>query len=94
MKFRELRQVMTVRDCRFEILSGNRINISKGKLRTQVFYASEGRDVDPNTIHKIRHDLDLDDEHGYDSDIFYNASPRIDEFINKYRRILDRLAKL
>ena len=94
MKFRELKRVLSVRGCDFEILSGNRINILRNALRTQVFYASGGREVDGNTIHKIRHDLQLDDEHGYDSDIFYNAGRRIDDFINRYRKTLDRLAKL
>jgi death-on-curing protein len=34
------------------------------------------------------------DEDGYDSTVFYNAAERVPDFIMKYRRTLDRLAKV
>ena len=86
---------------------GNRLNISRsieersGVLRrpkrrtlsTQVACAGDGTDAAKNTIHKIRADLRLDDEHGYDSAAFYDDAV-VDTFIAEYRDILKRLSKL
>ncbi len=94
VKFGRLKQIPGNRGCAFDVVPGNRINIRCGSLHTQVFYANDGRDVDPSTVHKIRRDLHLDEAHGYDSDIFYNEGDRIDVFINKYRKVLDQLARL
>jgi hypothetical protein len=96
LQFRRLRAILGTYDCTFEHAPGrgNRINIRRGALQTQVVYRDEGEVVEKNTIQKIREDLELDEEHGYDSDIFYNRGPRIPEFINKYRKLLDRLAKV
>ncbi len=94
LRFRNLRSILEGEGCELEILPGNRINIRRGHFQTQVFYQKAGADVDKNTTHKIRKDLHLDEEHGYDSDIFYNRSPRIPDFINKYRKLLDKLAKV
>ena len=47
------------------------------------------------TVKKIRKDLRLDHEHGYDEQDFYGKKPtRVDDFIAKYRKTLLRLAKL
>lgn len=96
VQFRQLRAILATYDCTFEHAPGrgNRINVRRRGLQTQVFYRNEGEDVEKNTIQKIRKDLELDEEHGYDSDIFYNRGPRIPEFVNKYRKLLDRLAKV
>jgi hypothetical protein len=95
VKFRDLRQILSSYECRFETVPGNRLNIFRGSARIQVYHnGNDNRDVEPNTIHKTRKDLSLDESHGYDSDIFYNALPRIDDFMVKYRRVLDRLAKV
>jgi hypothetical protein len=95
LQFRQLRAILTTYGCTFEHPPGrgNRINIRRGSIQTQVYYRNEGEDVEKNTIQKVRKDLELDEEYGYDSDIFYNRGPRIPEFINKYRKLLDRLAK-
>jgi hypothetical protein len=92
--FRELRRILTSYGATFELIPGNRMNIFCDGKRTQIFYGDEGRDVEPNSVHRVRAQLELDEDHGYDSDIFYNAGPRIPEFINRYRRILERLAKV
>ena len=108
--FRRLRQLLTGYGCELEHPSGggNRINISrqiietgflgrkkKRTLRTQVHYGGEGREVQKNTVHKIRVDLHIDDLHGIDSRAFYekDRTPTGD-FIVKYRKTLGRLAKL
>ncbi len=86
---------------------GNRLNITREirepsllgfrtkvrVLQSQVAWAGDGTDADRATIHKIRHDLHLDDDHDVDSATFY-AGAEIDTFIIDYRRILRRLAKL
>jgi death-on-curing family protein len=63
------------------------------KLSTQVAWSGDGSDAERSTIHKIRKDLHLDDEHDVDSAMFYRGL-QIDAFIASYRRILQRLAKL
>ena len=90
---------------------GNRINItrtvkdrpagrfgrsrSRPPLRTQTHYGDEGRDVEPNTVSKIRQDLELDDLHGVDTRAFYDSdAASTSNFIVKYRKTLRRLAHL
>jgi hypothetical protein len=95
LQFRQLRAILERYTCRLNVLPGNRIDIYRGKLRTQIGgYRNDGEEVSKQTIHKIRKDLELDDKNGYDSDIFYDAGPRIPEFIHKYRKLLIRLAKV
>lgn len=105
VRWGDLKRILSDNDCSFQSVTGNRMNIqrtiprqrrfgSSRKLRTQVFYADDGREAEPNTIHKIRKDLQLDDEHGVDSDVFYRGRPVIDTFIAKYRKTLIRLARL
>jgi prophage maintenance system killer protein len=94
LKFRDVRSILGRYDCTFGVPSGNRIDIYRHGLHTNVWHGDEGRDVERNTIQRIREDLELDEAHGYDSEIFYSAEKRIDDFILKYRRVLDRLAKV
>jgi death-on-curing family protein len=109
MKWIRLQQRLAEHNCTWEPAGGvgNRLNICRtipGKKRfgitqrsqvlsTQVACAGSGSEADRNTIHKIRRDLQLDDEHDIDSASFY-AGAAIDSFIIDYRRILARLAKL
>jgi death-on-curing family protein len=93
MQFRLLKRILTEFGCVFEKQTGNRMNIRRDKLKTQIFYSNDGMDVEQNSIHKIRKDLELDEEHDYDSEIFYRTQERIPGFIAKYRRILERLAE-
>ena len=68
---------------------------SRRQLHTHVYYRDDGTDVTPDTVKKIRNDLQLDHEHGYDESDFYSKKPsKIDDFIAKYRKTLVRLAKL
>jgi death-on-curing family protein len=94
LKFHQLREILNTYECSFEHpKKGNRVNIQRGANRVQVYYRNEGTDVALNTIRKIRKELELTEEDGYDSTIFYNAANRIPAFIRKYRRTLQRLAK-
>lgn len=108
--FRRLRRILTEFECTFEFpASGSRVNISRtvqlktrffGRrrsqvLRTQTHYAAEGREVDRNSINRIRRDLELDDAHGIDSRGFYDNDPASrGDFIVTYRKTLRRLARL
>jgi prophage maintenance system killer protein len=89
---------------------GNRINIYRivsrppagflrrraiERLQTQVQYGDDGREVQHNSVHKIRKDLELNDESGVDSKAFYDREETtVGEFIVKYRKTLRRLATL
>lgn len=104
-----LRRILRNFDCETEASPGvgNRINISRvviqkgvlGRVRrqvlaTQVHYGDEGREVERNALHKIRTDLHLDERHGCDSKAFYEAEALPDDFIQQYRTLLRRLARL
>ena len=75
--------------------SGRRGWFSRGRLKTQVVYRDTGTEMPAGTVKKIRRDLQLDHEHGYDEQDFYGKKPtRVDDFIAKYRKTLLRLARL
>lgn len=67
----------------------------KKRLQTQISFAGEGREVSMSTIKMIRKELYLDELHSIDSHAFYGKEPPIppSEFIARYRKTLDRLAK-
>jgi hypothetical protein len=93
LKFRELRSILQKYGCELGAVSGGYINIQCGGRKTQVWYGGEGREVDISTIKKIRHDLHLDEQHGCDTAMFYNADGRLPHFITRYRKTLDLLAR-
>lgn len=107
LKFHVLSRALTSFGCEFAKPRGvgNRMNISRtvptgrflrrGRLlTTQVFYGDDGREVDRNTINMVRKALELDEEHGIDSSVFYDDEPPIDDFVWKYQKTLMRLARV
>ncbi len=105
--FRKLRQILGKHGCTFDhSRTGSNMKITrviKPKklfsrqiiLTTNISYGREGREVARTTVNKVRADLQLDEEHGIDSAAFYEDLPcPVDEFIVKYRKTLNRLAKL
>lgn len=110
LKWHELRAILRRFGCRLDMAHvGNRMNIRRDvevrsrlsrstrlkTLRTQTWYGGEGSEVELNSLNALRHDLQLDDEHGIDSEIFYGDSKTpLDAFIAQYRKTLSRLAKL
>jgi len=109
IKWREFRRILIRFECRLEgPLPGNRMKIrrtvtktgfwglrSRRELIAHARYADEGREIAQDQIHYLRHELELDDQHGCDSMYFYGTDPREpDEFIAEYRNILRRLARL
>ena len=65
------------------------------ELRSQTHFAGSSRDISPSALKKLRHDLELDDAHGIDSSAFYDdAKVSTSDFIARYRKTLNRLARL
>jgi death-on-curing family protein len=105
LQFRDLRRILNHYQCHIQLLPGSRVLITRiisregwflrrgRRLQSHNFYAGEGRDVEVNTLQRIRRDLWLDEQHGVDSLAFYGSEPGITEFIAKYRMTLQRLAK-
>jgi prophage maintenance system killer protein len=105
ISFRKLRQILVAYRCELENTTGSRMNISLTTentrlfrkpltLHTQILFSGEGREVGKNAVQKIRKDLQLDNAHGVDSYAFYDKDPLMaTDFIVRYRKTLDRLAK-
>ena len=109
LKWIRFRRILTAHGCWTEFPGGgSRINIyrrvvrrgplgrsKERELSSRVFYAGDGTDVERGTVAKVRKDLELDDEHGIDSQSFYAMEVRpAEDFIFTYRKTLNRLAKL
>lgn len=93
LKYRELKTILSSYGCNFVFARKGYMNIECGDLRTQIWYGGEGREMDVSTVQKIRSELHLDEAHGCDTSAFYNAERRLPQFITKYRKVLDMLAK-
>lgn len=94
VQWRVLQGILASYGCEFKMpRRGNRMNIVREGKKSQIQYTGDGMDVERNTIHKIRRDLELDEDHGVDSQAFYRGDARIPDFINRYRKILDKLAE-
>ena len=63
-------------------------------LKIQVHYGGPGVEVGKDVLHHIRKELELDEPHGVDSGVFYEAMAEPDEIIQTYRTILRKLARL
>lgn len=109
--FHRVKRILQAHGCKIAGFgsSGSKVNIErtisakKGfifttparTLKTQIYYGGDGREVQKNTLNKLRADLELDEEHGVDSGAFYDASPAsASDFILIYRKTMDRLATL
>ena len=105
--FRKLRQILGKHDCSLEHSPhGSNMKITRAIRRGSVFkrprvlttnisYGGEGREVPRSSINKVRAELQIDEEHGIDSAAFSTDLPfAVDDFIVKYRKTLNRLAKL
>ena len=57
-----------------------------------IIYSGDGMDVSRSMVHRIRRELELDDDHGCDSFIFYRAEERMPVFIRRYQKAISRLA--
>lgn len=105
LSYRKLKHILSHHDCEF-FHSSNGCNVKITRkvksswlrskvLSTNISYGNEGRDVSRKTINKVREELQLDEQNGIDSAAFYEDVPLIiDNFIVKYRKTLQRLAKV
>lgn len=103
----KLKRILGDNGCYWDTANvGNRIDIyrkpgprsrfsrkNRPQLHTQVAFRGDGTEAEINTIHTIRRDLELDEEHGVDSRIFYEAEAEPDDFIQFYRTLLRDLAR-
>lgn len=109
LKWRELKRILRTRfDVEFSMpATGNRILLTRHVsrrgwlrkarahvLRCHTHYSTDGGEVPKNQLHQIRRELELDEEHHVDSEVFYGGAEEVDDFIGRYRRILRELAKL
>lgn len=102
----KLKRILKSFDCKFTYANvGNRIDISRiversrfvrkssRELKVQVSFRNDGTEAGINTVHYIRSELELDEDHGVDSKIFYEAEDEPDDFIQRYRTLLRKLAQ-
>lgn len=65
------------------------------EYRAQVHFGGSGREIAKSAVNHVRKELQLDDEHGVDSQAFYeDAEVSTSDFIARYRKTLNRLARL
>lgn len=110
LPWRDLRHRLVARGCECEQASkGQRMVVSrvvergkswlrrtkKERLSFSFTNVRDGRDIDINTVIKMRRELELDEEHGVDSAAFYaDAELSTGDFIRSYQGILRRLARV
>lgn len=109
IKWRELKAILRAYDCNFSTpRTGNRLNISRTVevrrggfrrhqviiLKHQTHYPDDGREVNRGQLHELRKALRLDEENGVDSEVFYGNVAEVDDFIQRYRTVLRKLAGL
>ena len=95
LKWHDLKGSLSRHDCTFQQpRRGNRLDIRRGERRCQVWFGGDNRDVRLGEIPKIRKELNLDPEHGVDDDVFFDATEKLPTFVAKYRKLLERLARV
>jgi len=107
--FRELRRVLKSFSVELENPKGNYIDvvryeekrgllgIGKRVVRTRVThipYPGEGHEVGKSLVKNIRKYCGLTERDGYDSEMFYGGDRDPDFFIMKYKKTIQRLAKV
>ncbi|MCC6236791.1 MAG: type II toxin-antitoxin system death-on-curing family toxin [Dehalococcoidia bacterium] len=93
IRWRDLRRVLAEHGCSFEQRAGNSIAIRRGQYLAVAGARNDGDELDRTVVRWIRGELHLAERDGVDSLAFYNGDEAIPEFINRYRRTLERLAK-
>lgn len=90
MSFRDLRKILTAHGCEFGSPDKNFIKIRRGNLAVKTGYPKENFDIAVSEIKRIRKQLDLH-ELGSSRD-FYDFDNAVDNFVDEYRYLLQRLA--
>jgi hypothetical protein len=63
------------------------------KKRYKIFSVNPRSKVSPDVQDGLRDELELDQKHGFDDDIFFGLHTEVDFVLNEYRKLLGRLAK-
>lgn len=97
MRFRELRAILGDQGCEFDTPKGNAIKIHRqtpdgAHASVKAGYPNEHHEVPLGEIRRIRRALGLDQASGVDSGSFYDFEASVDEFVNDYRQLMNRLA--
>lgn len=105
--FRKLQKILLAYGCEIGNPGSGYIEITRRRDNTQrrrpfgrrhlsarIHYRNKGEDVQIFQAKRVRKELHLDHKHGVDSTDFYaKGDDRVDDFIAKYRVILNRLAR-
>lgn len=110
ISFRDLKRILERFDYLLERPNNNMIDIvryveeKKGWLSSRVVrvrkhigtvgWPGDNRIIPVGEIKKVRKICKLREEDGVDSDAFYNETALIDSFVNRYRTVLRRLARV
>lgn len=98
MRFHELRALLTELGCEFDPPKKNFIKIRRttpdGKRTVRTGYPNEGFEVPLGELRRIRKRLGLDERSGYDSAAFFELDAAVDQFVNDYRQLMNRLADI
>ncbi len=89
IEFPELRRLLQAQGCTFSTPKGNYIKITRGQYSVRAGYPREKHTVQVNQVKRIRSALGLD---VLDSSEFYNVDVSVDEFVQDYSEVLERLA--
>lgn len=108
--FRELRRILHDFGFELEHPSGNMIEIvkyedelkgwpTKRKVRVRrrrgnIGWPGDNRDIAIGEIKRVREMCELREEDGIDSGCFYSRTTMVDAFVNRYRTLLRRLARV
>ncbi len=106
--WRELSKLLKTKGCEILQHRGEKLEISRvvverrGILRLsrsrrlQAYFTNtgDGREVPKAIVKRIRQELELDQEHGVDSEHFYSTAREPDYFILEYSKLLQRLARV
>ncbi len=98
MMFRDFKAQLESQGCEFGNPGKNFIKVFRttpdGTYSVRLGYPKANFEVDVRSVKRVRSTLRLDEAHGFDSGAFYEDSLEgvVDEFVNTYRQVLDRLA--
>lgn len=107
--FRELEKILREHDIYLENPKGNYRDVIKyeykrkglfgkkqrvGRRVAHIPYPREGMEVGKKVLKSIREVCQLTEKDGYDSELFYSAETSVCKFIVKYKKTLNRLAKI
>lgn len=105
--WRELSKLLRSKNCTITQHRGEKLKIERdvtvkriflgSKTRTLTTYftnTGDGREVPRSVLKSLRQELELDEEHGVDSEMFYSSRREPDFFILEYSKLLKRLARV